>query len=70
MFENDISELAVSFEQWIDLESRLQQNLTEAELSGSTQSIDFTFDIKQIYALTTKATKSIEKVLLPSRVIF
>lgn len=63
MFENDISELAVSFEQWTEFEFRLQQSLVEMELSGSIQSIDFTFEIKQVYASTAKATKSIEKVL-------
>lgn len=62
MFENDISELVLSFEQWIDFESRLQQNLTEMEAHENAQSVDFTSEIKQVYVSTTKAIKTIEKV--------
>lgn len=62
MFENDISEIAVSFGKWADFESGLQRSLAEMESLGNTQGADFTAEIKQVYASTAKVTKAIEKV--------
>lgn len=63
MFENDISELVSSFEQWVDFENRLQKSYDEIDSSEDTQNDDFVSEIKQIYASITRTIKNTEKVI-------